>query len=130
VRRLPRAIPWLLAAGWATAIFVVSSQPGTALPGGYSVQGHLGEYFVLGALLVWALSQDRLDRSTVVLAIVLASLYGVTDELHQNFVVMRTPDVFDWVLDTIGATAGALVAAMLLTRARRQREHREPDAAD
>jgi hypothetical protein len=130
VRRLPRAIPWLLVAGWAAAIFVVSAQPGSALPGGYSVQGHLGEYFVLGSLLVWALAPEGRSPSAVALAILLASLYGVTDEIHQQFVAMRTPDVFDWVLDTIGATAGALVAARILSRLARRSEQRADDPAD
>ena len=44
-------------------------------------------------------------------------MYGVTDEFHQHFVPMRTPDVADWGMDTIGATTGALIslAATLLS---------------
>ena len=72
------------------------------------MQGHLGEYFVLGGLLSWALANRRIGATTVALAVLLASLYGITDEFHQHFVAMRTPDIADWVLDTIGATAGAL----------------------
>ncbi len=113
------AVRWLLVTLWAGAIFYVSSRPGSTLPGGYSVQGHLVEYFVLGALLVWALSVRRLDRTTVLLAVVLASLYGVTDEFHQRFVVLRNPDVLDWVVDTLGAIAGALAAWALLRRTAR-----------
>ncbi len=55
-------------------------------------------------------------------AVVIASAYGVTDEFHQRFVVMRTPDVYDWVLDTIAAFAGAWLALVVLHRmADRQR---------
>ena len=128
-RRIPRTIPWLLAASWAAAIFFVSSRPGNALPGGYSVQGHLGEYFVLGGLLVWALAYPGPKAKTIALAILLASLYGITDEVHQHFVPMRTPDVGDWVLDTVGATVGALTAAWLLSRSTRRRTERSPDSA-
>jgi len=103
-------LAWTAVAVWAAAIFAVSARPGSTLPGGYSVQGHLGEYFVLGALLFWALSGRRSPRDAVVLAVILGSLYGITDEIHQHFVVMRTPDVTDWGLDTIGALAGALTA--------------------
>lgn len=115
-RRISRRLAWTLSAAWAGAIYFVSSQPGNALPGGYSVQGHLAEYFVLGALLTWALADDDLSVSTVALAILLASAYAVTDEFHQRFVVMRTPDAFDWLLDTVGATAGAFAARGLLAR--------------
>ncbi len=128
-RRIPRVVPWLLAAVWAAAIFVVSSRPGSTLPGGYSVQGHLGEYFVLGGLLAWALAERHPWRETIVLAVLLASLYGITDEVHQHFVPMRTPDVVDWILDTLGATAGALTAAWLLARTAHRSTERLHDSA-
>lgn len=101
---------------WCAAIFVVSSRPGSTLPGGYSVQGHLVEYFILGALLLWALIPRFGAESAVVLAVILGSLYGMTDEFHQHFVAMRTPDVTDWGVDTLGALAGALVAAFVIHR--------------
>lgn len=107
---------WAAVFVWAGVIFLGSSRPGSTLPGGYSVQGHLGEYFVLGALLLWALIPRFGAESAIVLALILASFYGMTDEFHQHFVVMRTPDVTDWGLDTIGAFAGALVAAWTLPR--------------
>jgi len=87
------------------------------------VQGHLGEYFVFGALLSLALAPSRPWGRAVAIAIILASLYGVTDEVHQHFVAQRTPDVVDWGFDTIGAVAGALcaVAAREAVLRRRQR---------
>jgi hypothetical protein len=126
LHRRSTAFRWLLTACWAGVIFYVSSRPGSTLPGGYSVQGHLFEYFILGALLVWALAEERPSRSTIALAIVLASLYGVSDEIHQQFVVLRTPDVLDWVVDTVGATAGALAAAALIVRTSARRTPRAP----
>jgi VanZ family protein len=88
------------------AIFAGSSIPGSNLPGGYSFQGHLAEYAVLGALVMLAL-RDRPRRLLVALAALTAcSLYGVTDELHQAFVPGRVPDVLDWATDTVGAAAG------------------------
>jgi VanZ family protein len=101
---------------WAALIFYGSSRPGSTLPGGWSVQGHLGEYFVFGALLTWALSGRQAGARAVILAIMLASLYGVSDEFHQHFVPMRTPDPVDWMLDTVGAAAGAAFAWAWLRR--------------
>lgn len=111
-----RLLGWLGAALWAAGIFYLSSRPGSTLPGGYSVQGHLGEYAVLGALLTIAFAEKSLDLATVGLAVLVASLYGVTDEYHQHFVPLRTPDIADWALDTLGATAGALSVYWLRLR--------------
>jgi len=109
-----RRLRWMAVLLWAAAIFAVSARPGSTLPGGYSVQGHLGEYFILGALLFWALQARRSAWDAVAIAVILASLYGITDEVHQHFVVLRTPDVTDWGLDTVGALLGALTALALV----------------
>ncbi len=69
----------------------------------------------------------RLSRSkgeAIAIASILASFYGITDELHQAFVPMRTPDVTDWGLDTLGAFAGALVVAWLVDALRQRMEAR------
>jgi VanZ family protein len=108
---------WAIVIAWATAIFLVSSVPGSDLPGFLPPEiGHLGEYFIFGGLLYLALRVDLKPNRALVLAVVLASAYGVTDEFHQRFVVMRTPDVYDWVLDTIAALAGAWLALVVLRR--------------
>lgn len=109
-----RPLLWVPVLVWAAVIFAVSARPGSTLPGGYSVQGHLVEYFILGALLFRALRTGRSEWNTVALALILGSLYGITDEVHQHFVVLRTPDVTDWGLDTIGAFLGALAALTLM----------------
>ena len=102
---------WAPAIAWASGIFFVSSVPGSDLPGGIPPGlGHFGAYFVLGALLYLALRIDLPARQALVIAVALASAYGVTDEFHQRFVAMRTPDVYDWAVDTLGALAGAGVA--------------------
>ena len=102
-----RALSWLLAVAWAGVIFYASSRPGSTIPGGFSVEGHLGEYFIFGVVLAAALGDWRPSTRLALIAIAIASLYGVTDELHQHFTPGRVPDPADWALDTIGATAGA-----------------------
>ncbi len=42
----------------------------------------------------------------LLVAIVLATLYGVTDEFHQSFVPNRNTDPKDVLVDFLGATAG------------------------
>lgn len=39
----------------------------------------------------------------IVLSIVIVSLFGAADELHQNFTPGRSMDILDWVADTTGA---------------------------
>ena len=123
-----RRLPWVAVLLWAAVIFAISARPGSTLPGGYSVQGHLGEYFILGALLFWALRGRRSESNAVAVALILASLYGITDEIHQHFVVLRTPDVADWALDTVGATLGALTACAVVRLRSSRRRSAPPDS--
>jgi len=75
---------------------------------------HLTEYTVLAVLLARALIGERLPVLTaIVLAVLLTSAYGATDEYHQLFVPMRSSDVHDWLADTIGGSIGALCYAAL-----------------
>jgi len=102
---------WSSSAVWAGLIFYLSSIPGSRIPGLVPAEiGHFSEYLVLGVLLFLALLADLPPRKALVVAVVLASAYGVSDEFHQRFVVLRTPDARDWVTDTLGALAGAGIA--------------------
>jgi VanZ family protein len=107
---------WGLAVAWAGVIFWLSSQPGSQLPGRIPPElGHFGAYFILAALLYAALRADAGHGRAILLAIALASVYGISDEFHQSFVPTRTPDVADWVMDTFGATCGTSAAYALST---------------
>ena len=114
-----RAVRWAPVVVWMGVIFTMSSIPGSNLPGGYSFQGHLAEYAVLGALVMLALRRRPRRLALALVALAACSLYGVTDELHQAFVPGRMPDVLDWATDTVGAAAGVgAAAAWLAWRAR------------
>jgi VanZ family protein len=56
----------------------------------------------------------------VALACLLATLYGVTDELHQLFTPRRSCDFYDVVADAVGGLLGAVLAAALVARRRDQ----------
>jgi len=101
---------WIAVAAWAALIFGMSSLPGSRVPGNFGTQAHFTEYAILAALLYAALRSHTGMRSALVWAIVLASGYGVTDELHQSFVPLRVPDVMDWAVDSLGAVVGAAMA--------------------
>ena len=80
--------------------------------------GHFTEYLVFGALLFNALRLHLgTERAlTLVLAVVIASVYGITDEWHQYFVPDRSCDPADWAVDTVAALCGALLARFALKR--------------
>ena len=73
---------------------------------------HKGGTYVcmLSALILRALAGGRLSGVTwrrCVAAIILATLYGVTDEFHQLFVPGRSADPYDVLADFVGASIGS-----------------------
>jgi hypothetical protein len=107
---------WVAALLWMGVIFALSSLPGGSMPAGdYGSLGHFTVYAVLGALYFLAVRDQRGSWMAVVIAVAMASVYGVTDEFHQSFVPGRMPDPADWMMDTFGAFVGAAVTLGVLT---------------
>ena len=110
---------------WAAALFGLSSIPGHSIPTvGISFGDkivHCIVYGVLGALCYRALVLTTRLRgaSAVVVAILVALAYGVSDEVHQLFVPQRSSDVMDVMADVVGGGLGASVA-LLYSRLRRR----------
>ena len=105
---MTRLLAWVPAIAWAAAIYFLSSRPrlpGPALPG-FDKVAHFAAYALLAWLLIFATERSRLPLA---LAVVLALLYGATDEIHQMFVPGRSPDVLDWFADAAGVAAATLV---------------------
>jgi VanZ family protein len=99
-------------------IFFASSLSDPGLPAGgmWDKAAHFIAYGALGAALVHALAMGQSAANTarwLLLATLLATVYGVTDEIHQYFVPPRTPDILDVAADAAGAAAGALAMAVL-----------------
>jgi VanZ family protein len=113
---------FLPAVGYAAVIFALSHQsnPLPFLPPEiflYDKLLHAAEYAVLGALLVPALRLAGLRPvPALVAAVLVASFFGATDEIHQFFVPGRNADVADWLADALGAAIGALGATLALRR--------------
>ena len=104
-------------------IFAASSIPNLRqLPGGISDKsGHSVGYAMLAGLILRALAGGRLKDVTwkrTIAAIVLSTLYGVSDEFHQLFVPGRSADPYDVLADSVGATIGTSIG-WLLSVARR-----------
>ena len=116
---------WGPAAIWMAATFIVSHQSRVDIPfGAPDYIGHGVSYAVLGALLMRALAGGTVRgmRAGLILpAVLIAAVYGVSDEFHQSFIPGRMASVSDLVADTIGALVGAGVAAVLAGALRRRR---------
>lgn len=104
---------WFAVVAWMGIIFRLSALHGTQvpLPGALGELGHFAGYTVLGTLTCLALDVKGGARRAIALSIIIGSAYGISDELHQSFVPGRTPDVFDWGVDTLGTAAGAILTA-------------------
>jgi VanZ family protein len=122
-----RWLAFLPPLAYAAVIFALSSQsrPLPFLPDEFLLHDkllHALEYAVLGALLVPSLRLAGLrPRAAFVVAVLLGSLYGATDEIHQSFVPGRDAAVLDWVADTLGVALGAAAATAASVALRRAR---------
>lgn len=121
-----RALPFLPAILCAGFIFWLSSQanPLPFLPQALLSHDkllHAVEYAVLAALVALPLGWLA-PRWMLVVAVLAASAYGATDEIHQSLVPGRDADVYDWLADSAGALLGA--AAMARWMARREGRQR------
>lgn len=106
---------WLPLLLWMLLIFVQSSQPAPPAPGGLradvlAIVAHL-LLFGITAFLVLLARQALLRPRLIdgVVAIMIATLYGISDETHQSFVPQRRADVMDVVTDVVGALVAVAV---------------------
>lgn len=101
------ALPILV---WCATLFYLSSLPSVPSPGFRFSDKllHAGAYSVMGMVFARAaLGYGAKVSAAIWLGAAFASLYGATDEVHQMFTPGRSPDVMDWVADTVGGAGGA-----------------------
>ena len=106
---------WLPLMLYGLLIFILSS--GSIPQGGpeFFQADKVAHFFIfagLGAFCLRALNTTALSKKVVVVlavSILLSSVYGVSDEIHQYFVPSRDSDLMDALADTCGSIAGVLV---------------------
>ena len=112
---------WGPVCGYAGLIFYLSAQshPEEHVPFVMHFSDkvlHAVEYAVFGALCYRALcgsGHDVWRQQAIPAAILLASLYGLSDEVHQAFVPFRDSNWLDWLADMIGAAVGVVGSRFL-----------------
>jgi VanZ family protein len=93
--------------------------------------GHFTEYAILALFAARTFigsSHEFLRRRWLVAALILISLYSLSDEYHQSFVASRTASIYDSMIDTIGGLTALIFIA--LWRAKRGRNEDESTATD
>jgi VanZ family protein len=103
---------WALVAAWMAAVFYVSSLPRLGRAGRVPDWiSHPVEYGIGAVLVCRALTAPgHAPRTTsAAIAVLLATLYGVTDEYHQSLVPGRDADPADVGKDFLGAAAAAFL---------------------
>jgi len=116
---LRRPVPaWGFVILWAGAIWFGSSlsigSQSPILKFGPDKVGHFIEFGILAYLAANALltlprilAAERSRRTAWLLAVLIAALWGIIDEIHQLWVPARTSDPLDAVADILGGMVGA-----------------------
>ena len=104
---------WLPVLVYCAAIFIQSSFPTTEhLPQWPHLDKilHVAAYALLGFLFFRGLATGRLADNhniALILSILFAGLYGISDEIHQSFVPGRSAEAVDALADLVGGFLGA-----------------------
>jgi len=125
---------WLPPLLWAVIIFLLSARPTRRASQIYwqdfilKKTAHIIEYAVFATLLYRAFRNNGIKkRNAGLFALILAVIYGGTDEFHQYFTPGREPTVRDVIFDTIGASSAIFYIWNLLPKAPKRLRKRAKD---
>lgn len=78
---------------------------------------HVGEYFILGVLVMNAMKTSKVPKfKAFIMSVLLCILYAVSDEIHQFFVPGRGAQLSDVLIDSVGAVAGIGLRTLIKRR--------------
>jgi VanZ family protein len=81
---------------------------------------HFGAYGLLSVFLYLNLYfQDKiklLNEFPATFTVLIASIYGMVDEIHQMFVPGRSAEFLDWLADFSGSLVAVLISRYLMGR--------------
>lgn len=75
-----------------------------------------------GAWTFWFSGKNWRNHSirNFIICIAIVVIYGIIDEIHQNFVPGRESSVFDWFADVIGAVIGTIAGRWIMIKSIRK----------
>jgi len=106
---------WLPLIAYCVLIYIQSSYPSPQRLPSFEFSDkllHFGAYAVLGVLFYRAYQTLPFNTNIqllVLFSMISASLYGVSDEIHQSFVPYRDGSFWDVIADILGAVCGVFV---------------------
>ncbi len=108
------SLHWFPVIFYLFLIFYLSSRSDVGVS--HDKLAHIAAYSVMCVLFVWALCLHLKSLFPLIFcAIILTTLYGMSDEYHQSFVPGRDSSIYDVYADFAGALIGALFY-VLITR--------------
>lgn len=73
---------------------------------------HVTIYFILGFLVYLYIKDLKIDNK-IIISILICVLYATSDEIHQLFILGRSGEVKDVLIDTSGSVLGILFLKIL-----------------
>ena len=81
---------------------------------------HFFAFLILGGMLYAALvAQNRFEKLKIkpfLYALLIVSVYGLADEVHQIFIPGRSAEFLDWLADFLGALSGIYITRYIINR--------------
>ena len=117
------AVNWLPLIAYCLLIYIQSSYPSPERIPSFQFSDkvlHFCAYAVMGILFYRAYQTLRFKdnvRNLMLLSVVSASLYGISDEIHQYFVPFRDGDILDAIANTLGALCGVYLYHLFKSKA-------------
>ncbi|ODS39270.1 MAG: hypothetical protein A7316_06045 [Candidatus Altiarchaeales archaeon WOR_SM1_86-2] len=107
---------WVWVIGYSVAIFILSSMPQPPVPPEPIIPHqdkflHIMVYFLY--TLLWqvgliGVKNEKISSYAIPLAVVIAILYGATNEVYQSFIPDRMYDFGDVIANAVGAVLAGL----------------------
>lgn len=110
---IPLVVYWII-------LFTATTLPGGSAPkiAASDKLKHFGGYFVLAALLHLTLHFQRkikkFYKKPLLWTLIITSVYGALDEIHQLFVPGRNAELLDWIADISGALLAVVVTGTII----------------
>lgn len=71
---------------------------------------HGSVYFILAILVCFSLSNYNLDiKKFIIISFLICFFYSISDEIHQLFVLGRSGEIKDVIIDSIGSFIGIMI---------------------
>ncbi len=120
---------WLPVIVWMGVIFIGSSIGNIPRVGGKTTDSivhraaHVLEFAVLGALLLRAVNKEKpVTKREMITTLIIATLYGASDEFHQRFTPGRNSEGLSVLFDAAGGAIGGWVYHQWIRRRRAARQ--------